>query len=94
MLLTFLLVHPCPSLPYFCVTFSQFSLFSYPEDGGSRLLSQDTKHKGAWCLVPEGNLIDIPYLKSHVVCLLLEVTSQDTVLKSDLLKYMPLDLKN
>lgn len=49
-------------------------------------------YKGAWCHVPEG-ILDTPYLKSHVVCLLLEVTLQDTVLKSDLWKYMPLDLK-
>jgi len=66
--------------------FFQFSLFSYPEDGSSRLLSDVgiCLYKGAWCHVPEGNLIDTPYPKSHVVCLLLGVTLQDTVLKSDL----------
>jgi hypothetical protein len=82
--LNFMLVHPCPSLPYFCATFSQFNLFSYPEDGGSRLLSDVgvfvcTRVLGV--VFQKAVFIDTPNLKSHIVCLLPGVTLQDTVLK-------------
>lgn len=95
--LNFMLVHPCPSLFYFCATFSQFSLFSYPEDGGGRLLSDVgvfvcTRVLGV--VFQKAVFIDTPNLKSHIVCLLPGVTSQDTVLKkSDLWKYISSDLQ-
>jgi hypothetical protein len=75
MFLALLLVHPYPSLPYFYVTFSQFSLFSHPEDGGSRLLLDIGMclYKGAWCHVPEGNLYRHP--TPHVSCCLFIVKS-------------------